>query len=273
MKMLSRTKSGHKIELDGRYWNDVASKMKDSYTDNPFFRYKKQELLGLINLWGKEYLEGKILKTDLYEEALGYDDFLFDLAKNNINVYGIDISSKIVALAKKKAKDLKVSLHLSVQDVRKLDLKDESFDLIISNSTLDHFPEIEKALLEIYRTLKKDGVLILTLLNKNNLAIYLLCKIMRIFNRYYGFYTEKAYSLREIRILTNKVGFEVVGSSTIIHTPPPLPTIINVLYKSRSKILKSISRKLISFFKFLGRKSKIINYFTGYLIAVRAIKK
>ena len=72
---------------------------------------------------------------------------------------------------------------------------DNKFSLIISTSTLDHFPEIDVALKELYRVLKPKGVIILTLHNKTNLPVYFMYKLMKLFRRYPFGYWEGTYSL------------------------------------------------------------------------------
>jgi len=273
MRMLSKIKSGKNEYLGGEYWNDVAEKMDNFYVDNPYFQYKKRELLRLVNLWGKDKLDKKILKTDLYEESLGYDDFLFDLAKNNEDVCGMDISSKIVDMAKERAEKLGVKPKLVVQDARKMDFENESFDLIISNSTFDHFPEIDEAISECGRVLKTGGILIMTILNKDNLLLYLLCKIMKFFNKYHSFYTEGVYSIREIKSLIKCAGLDMIDSTAILHVPPVFPTLINVLYRNNFSIFKKPVSLLVKIFEIWGRQDTFLNYLTGYLLAVKAVKK
>ncbi len=271
--MSLKIRFGEKKQADSEYWNEVAVKMDNSYVDNPFFQYKKRELLRLINSWGRDKLDKKILKTDLYEESLGHDDFLFDLAKNNENVYGMDISSEMVDMAKERAKKLGVNPNLVVQDARKMTFDDDTFDLIISNSTFDHFPEIDEAISECGRVLKTGGVLIMTIHNKNNLLLYLLCKIMKFFNKYHSFYIEGVYSLREIRALVKQAGLGVTDSTAILHVPPVFPTLINVVYRSNFNIFKKSIVLLIKIFEIWGRQKIFLNYLTGYLLAVKVIKK
>ncbi len=63
-----------------------------------------------------------------------------------------------------------------VSDIRNSPFKTESFDQIISNSTLDHFTnknDIIVSLKELRRMLKPEGVLIITLDNPSNPVVYL----------------------------------------------------------------------------------------------------
>lgn len=172
------------MKLESQYWDSIAEKMNSRYVKNPFFQHKRNEVLRLINRWGKNNRDATILKTDLYEEALEPDHLLFDLAKENGKVWGIDISPQFAKMARQKAHQQGVHLILCVSDLRRLALKSNKFDLIISTSTLDHFPEIDVALKELYRVLKPKGLIILTVHNATNLLVYLMFKLMKLFRKY-----------------------------------------------------------------------------------------
>ena len=146
--------SQSQMMLGAQYWDTIAEKMNSRFVKNPFFEHKRNEVLRLINSWGRNNQDVAILKTDLYEEALEPDHLLFGLAKNNKKVYGIDISPQLARMTSQKALQRGVHLSLCVADVRGLAFRNDRFDLIISTSTLDHFPEIDDALKELYRVLK-----------------------------------------------------------------------------------------------------------------------
>ncbi len=47
---------------------------------------------------------------------------------------------------------------IPIQDLQALDLRDASFDIVVTNEVLEHVPSIDAALSEIYRVLKVGGV-------------------------------------------------------------------------------------------------------------------
>ncbi len=260
--------------LGAEYWDGVAEKMNSYFVNNPFFEYKRNEVLTLINRWGRNNQDIAVLKTDLYEEALEPDQLLFGLAKNNRKVYGIDISSRLARMTSQKALQRGVHLSLCVTDVRKLAFKDNRFDLIISNSTLDHFPEIDVALKELYRVLKPKGLIILTLHNATNLLVHLMCRLMKVFGKYPFGYAEGTYSLRKTEQLMRTASFSVEDSTAIIHVPPLVPTIINEIYRrGNSTTLKKLCQKIIALSEAIGKSNTFLKYFTGYCIAVKGTKK
>jgi len=54
-----------------------------------------------------------------------------------------------------------VDNKIQQQDVTKLQFDDEHFDMVIANHILEHIPNDDKAIKEIYRVLKKNGIAIL----------------------------------------------------------------------------------------------------------------
>ena len=69
-----------------------------------------------------------------------------------------DASVEMIAEAKRDNQSAK--LHFSVQDMFRLPYADKSFDVVIVSNALHIVPQPEKALAEIHRVLKDDGVLI-----------------------------------------------------------------------------------------------------------------
>ena len=80
------------------------------------------------------------------------------IAKNIVNaaahIEATDASAEMIAEAKRDNRSAK--LHFSVQDMFRLPYVEESFDVVIVSNA----PQPEKALAEIRRVLKDDGVLI-----------------------------------------------------------------------------------------------------------------
>ena len=84
------------------------------------------------------------------------------IAKNIVNaaahIEATDASAEMIAEAKRDTSSAK--LHFSVQDMFRLPYADRSFDVVIVSNALHIVPQPEKALAEIRRVLKNDGVLI-----------------------------------------------------------------------------------------------------------------
>ncbi len=84
------------------------------------------------------------------------------IAKSIVNaaahIEATDASVEMIAEAKRDNQSAK--LHFSVQDMFRLPYADKSFDVVIVSNALHIVPQPEKALAEIHRVLRDDGVLI-----------------------------------------------------------------------------------------------------------------
>ena len=74
------------------------------------------------------------------------------------HIEATDASAEMIAQAKRDNRSAK--LHFSVQDMFRLPYADKSFDVVIVSNALHIVPQPGKALAEIHRVLKGDGVLI-----------------------------------------------------------------------------------------------------------------
>ena len=84
------------------------------------------------------------------------------IAKSIVNaaahIEATDASAKMILEAKRDNQS--ANLHFSVQDMFRLPYAQKSFDVVIASNALHIVPHPEKALQEIRRVLKDDGVLI-----------------------------------------------------------------------------------------------------------------
>jgi ubiquinone/menaquinone biosynthesis C-methylase UbiE len=87
-------------------------------------------------------------------------------------VWGIDISSDLLAVAEKvgKASGLN-NIHFKAANVYELDFPEQSFDFIYARLVFQHLPEPQAALQELYRVLKPGGIICLADIDDNWLSI------------------------------------------------------------------------------------------------------
>ena len=242
-----------------KYWDLIAKKTKSHHLEKNIAEYKRREHIQLIKKWAVTKNK-TILKTDLYEEMFRTDSFMDWLQIESRKVYGIDISSQVVAIAKTNYP----SGIFQRCNVTKLCFKNDFFDLIISNSTLDHLKEddVRKALKEMTRVLKPTGTIILTLDNKENKNYYFFYQIRKLFFKSY--YQDKCYSLNEVKKLTDDKGLIIKDVTSIVHILTPFNKIVLMLSKMKSKtadkIIKTILKKL---------KQRKKNIKTGWFLALK----
>lgn len=96
----------------------------------------------------------------------GRGEMVLFAAKNNAIAYGIDYSKSAIELANivknKQAKEIKKKMNFRLMDAKKLKFTSSSFDLIILADVVEHLydEELNVVFPEIYRVLKKDGMLV-----------------------------------------------------------------------------------------------------------------
>lgn len=265
---------------EARYWDKVARGWSArGYRNELLAEHKRRTYLGLIARWADVAQSQNILKTDLFAEASGDEEFLFDIAPENSNIVGVDISRELVARAKRNAQGRGVdgSRYLC-GDVKQLPLRDGSMELIISDSTLDHFPseaDIVAALRELARVVKAGGTLIVTLDNKSHLT-YPPYFVVRLWMRLglTPYFVGRTLSIKKLRQALEEVGFDVADATAILHYPHPdklvrwLESALRRLGRGR---FDGMIRRGWAFLERLGKRRT--RYLTGRYIAVKAVKR
>ncbi len=104
---------------------------------------------------------GKVL-----ELGCGYGYLSLELARNGLDVLGVDLSPKSIEIAKQFAKENTFKetfglLKYKCADIISMTLEDESFDSIIFFSTLHHMPDLNQLFPRLQKALKKGGNLII----------------------------------------------------------------------------------------------------------------
>lgn len=117
-----------------------------------------------------QYIDELKLPRDslVLDAGCGPGSMIFDLLERGLRVYGIDLSEKMLNLARGNALNSKNYAKLSVAkgDIENLDFKDGFFDLIISAGVIEYLKTDDLALREFARTLRPGGVLITSITNK-----------------------------------------------------------------------------------------------------------
>lgn len=79
-------------------------------------------------------------------------------------VIGVDISGEAIDFSRTKYK--KDRLEFKIGDILKIEFPDSYFEVVVSFETIEHVSNQKKALLEIRRVLKPDGLLIISSPNR-----------------------------------------------------------------------------------------------------------
>ena len=105
-----------------------------------------------------ELIRPVVKDKTVLELATGTGLIARHIIKAAAHIEATDASAEMIAEAKRNNQSAK--LHFSVQDMFRLPYADKSFDVVIVSNALHIVPQPEKALAEIHRVLKDDGVLI-----------------------------------------------------------------------------------------------------------------
>ena len=105
-----------------------------------------------------ELLRPVVRQKNMLELATGTGLIAKNIVNSAAHIEATDASPEMIAEAKRDNRSAK--LHFSVQDMFRLPYTEESFDVVIVSNALHIVPQPEKALAEIHRVLKDDGVLI-----------------------------------------------------------------------------------------------------------------
>ena len=111
--------------------------------------------------WRKEFwkkINNKIDKKEmkLLEAGVGTGKNI-EYYPEEIDIYAIDFSEKMINEAESKLKKYNKKAELLKMDIQNLDFEDNYFDLIVTSCVFCSVPDPIKGLKELKRVLKKDG--------------------------------------------------------------------------------------------------------------------
>ena len=137
------------------------------------------------------------------------------IAKHIVNaaahIEATDASPEMIAEAKRDNQFAK--LHFSVQDMFCLPYVDKSFDVVIVSNALHIVPQPEKALAEIRRVLKDDGVLIAPTFTHGNSTLR--GRIKLLFMKLAGFPLNSRWSSADYLAFLRQNGWSVRKSAVL----------------------------------------------------------
>lgn len=164
------------------------------------------------------YLNKEMMVLEL---ACGSGQLSFRLAKKAKQWDATDFSENMIAEAKQKPRPK--GLYFSVQDATKLPYTDETFDAVMIANALHIMPEPDKAMVEIYRVLKKDGILFApTFVHGEGAGYRIRIKVMNLG----GFKTYSKWNADEFTAYIKKHGFEVLKNPVMGSNLAPLCCLI-----------------------------------------------
>ncbi|MFH1503751.1 MAG: class I SAM-dependent methyltransferase [Candidatus Diapherotrites archaeon] len=185
-----------KIRFQKQTWDNIAKEWD---------KFKK-----VPSRFSKEFL--KNASGNVLDLGSGSGRHLTKIPKGKM--YLVDFSEKMIELAKKKAKKLKIQAEFAVADLTKLPFQDDFFDYSISISALHCLPPKyhKKAVEELYRVMKKASKSLIGVWNFNSKRFNQKKGKEKLVGwrdkgkRYYYLFTEE-----EVHNLFKKAGFKILS--------------------------------------------------------------
>lgn len=208
-------------------------------------------------------LRGRLLfKTDLWDEAKN-SEILRWAAEQGARPAGVDIAFGIVQQARRVFCEPRPGFV--VADTRAIPFRSDSFDLVYSMGTIEHFPDYDVSVREIFRVLKPGGTAIVGVPNKLDpflrpLMVWLLqrCGL-------YAYGTEKSFTAGALRGLLESAGFRFTAISGILFMPGWL-RMFDLWCHTRCPRLTRLTGWLVGPFAWLYRRIPAVRRH-GYLLA------
>ena len=264
---------GPALDAGAQYWDEVAGAFIESDRQSLWRAYCDGLYADLIGEWlgGGQML--RALKTDLFDEAVG-EGLVRLLVERSAEVHGVDVSPRVADAAQARYPDLRVR----IADVRELDYPDDHFDIVLSNSTLDHFAtrgDIARSLGEIHRVLRPEGRLLITLDNLAN-PVIALRKLLpfRMLNRLglSPFYVGATLTPSGLRDYLCRAGFAVGQEKVLMHAPRVIA--VWACHALESRASPAALAKLLSALRRAESLSRWpVRSVTGYYAAALATKR
>jgi SAM-dependent methyltransferase len=205
----------------GEYWDDATATFRTATDGGSWRRHCDALHLQLLDGWLASLAPARrALKTDLFDEAAG-DGLSGEMGRFAESVNGVDVAGSVAS----DARVGRSGLLVAQADVRHLPYRDGSFELVVSNSTLDHFDEradIAVALRELHRVTAVGGTLIVSLDNLANPVIALRALLPSRMLRALGlvpYHVGPTTTRRGLLDLLEQAGYSVRATTWFLHVP------------------------------------------------------
>ncbi len=195
-------------------------------TDNRNFWQRVAKLYGPIMEKSSSRLYGNICdrirpnlnrEMNVLELACGTGQLSYPLSGGVRLWEATDFSEAMITEAKKRNSSQR--LHFSVQDATALPYVPESFDAVVISNALHIMPHPEKALSEIRRVLRTNGLLFApTFVHGESMGFRLRVKFLELA----GFHTYYKWNAEEFSAFIAGHGFEVIQQETLGDSLAPL---------------------------------------------------
>ena len=110
--------------------------------------------------------------TRCLDVACGTGNYTIALAAAGLDMYGVDVSSTMLASARAKPGAVRHAIHWASADATALPFDDGTFDAAVCTMALHHFPQPESVFREIARVLDEDARLVFLTASREQMRRY-----------------------------------------------------------------------------------------------------
>jgi len=184
-------------------------------------RMNQYDLQRRMEIIFKELLTENLSGKLLLDAGCGTGWFSREALARGAEVVSLDVGENILSQVAKKCSTRRV-----VGSVLKSPFYPGLFDIVICTEVIEHTPNPQKALHEMHRLLKKDGILILTVPNQFWHPVIVVANKLKL-RPYEGF--ENWVGWAQLRTWLNEIGFSLVEMRGFHLFPFILPFTYKVL--------------------------------------------
>lgn len=244
------------------YFDEMSAGRNEKISANPIVNYEQ-----LVR--SRTVLE--LLKPKNNESILdigcGNARDIVQIIEAGAHITGVDISEGMVNEAKQELQALGVNdVALMVGDATNLEFVDNTFDKVLCSEVIEHIPDADKALSEMWRVLKPGGILVLS--TPNPISWYGFDRYVvwkKILRKKWNHPCDDWRSMKELLSMTKSKGFLCDQKAGACYIPGFLIT-----YFVLPTVMQKILVKLVRLFEPIFART-IPQY--AYMVCVAVVKQ
>lgn len=178
------------------YWEEIYTKRKSPPN---FMIYELDSRMEKVLSALDRFSKGKTLS--ILDVGCGTGHYIQEMLIRNHQVVGSDIAFGMLMKAKQKLNNFKNNSSLIHANIENLPFDDEAFDAIVCIGVIEYLPDPRKALKELNRLVKNEGVVIVSAPNLYSLKFIL----------------DPYYIVRGVEYILKKMGLNIKKKKQVIN--------------------------------------------------------